>query len=191
MPASVEGSLVDLSHLSDQALLRGLEKAVAQKRTHLAALLADIAEIDARQIHVSAGYASMVDYCVSELAVDEDEAPQYVVAARTARFFPAIFEAVEDGRLHVAAVVMLAPYLDAENAEELLAAATHKTETEIEMLLSQRFPQPGTARSCLPPVQRWPFSLAALEPVRYSACRPDSWTPEDLCNPCLPTPRTT
>jgi hypothetical protein len=37
---------------------------------------------------------------------------------------------------------MLAPYLTGEAADELLAAATHKSKLEIEQLLAERFPKP-------------------------------------------------
>src|SRR5205814_5133333 len=36
----------------------------------------------------------------------------------------------------------LAPYLTAENADELLSATAHKTRAEIEWLLAERFPRP-------------------------------------------------
>jgi hypothetical protein len=38
-------------------------------------------------------------------------------------------------------VGLLAPHLNPENADELLATAAHKTKAEIELLLAQRFPQ--------------------------------------------------
>jgi hypothetical protein len=49
---------------------------------------------------------------------------------------------VADGRLHLSAVVALAPHLTPETADELLAAATHKSRAAIELLLVQRFPKP-------------------------------------------------
>ena len=83
----------------------------------------------------------MDDFCVHVLGLDEEDASQRIQAARVARRFPAIFEAVAEGRLHLEAVLLLAPYLTTENAGELIAAATHKTESEIEMFLTQRFPR--------------------------------------------------
>ncbi len=50
--------------------------------------------------------------------------------------------AVAEGRLHLSAVGMLAPHLSADNADGLLAAAEHKTKTEIALLLAERFPRP-------------------------------------------------
>lgn len=130
-----------LSHLSDRDLLRGLAALVARDRTTTAALLAHIAEVDARRLYLPAAYPSMYAYCVHELRLSEDAAYKRIQAARTARQFPAIFGAVASGRLHLSAVVLLKPYLTAENANEILKAATHKTKSEIEALIAERFPR--------------------------------------------------
>ncbi|MEO5618662.1 MAG: hypothetical protein ABIS67_12920, partial [Candidatus Eisenbacteria bacterium] len=84
-------------------------------------------------------------YCVGELRLSEDSAFKRIRVARKARQFPAIFEAIADGRLHLGAVVLLAPYLTGETADELLGAAAHKTKSEIEQLLAERFPRPEVA----------------------------------------------
>ena len=130
-----------LTHLSDAVLLRELEALVAQERTALAAVLAHIAEVDARRLYLPAGFPSMHAYCVGALRLSEDAAYKRIQAARAARQFPALFTAVAAGRLHLAAVCLLAPHLTTENADELLAAATHRTKSEVEELLSQRFPR--------------------------------------------------
>jgi 5-methylcytosine-specific restriction endonuclease McrA len=84
----------------------------------------------------------MFAYCVGELHLSEDAAFKRIQAARIARQFPVIFEAVADGRLNLTAVVLLRPCLTRETVDELLAAATHRSKSEIERLLAERFPQP-------------------------------------------------
>jgi hypothetical protein len=81
-------------------------------------------------------------YCVHVLKLSEEAAFKRIRAARTARRFPAIFTALAAGRVNLNTVVLLAPHLSEDTADELLAAATHKTRSEIEQLLAQRFPQP-------------------------------------------------
>ena len=63
-------------------------------------------------------------------------------AARAARCFPEIFTAVADGRLHLSAVVLLAPHLTEKTASDLIAAAAHRSKSEIKELLVARTPQP-------------------------------------------------
>jgi hypothetical protein len=129
-------------HLSNGRLMQGFTARVAQDRSTTAELLADMAEIEKRRLYVPAGYSSMYAWCLSEHHMSESMAYKRIHAARAARRYPAIFAAVEDGRLHLSAVVTLAPYLTPETASELLAAAAHKTRGEIQQMLATRFPQP-------------------------------------------------
>jgi 5-methylcytosine-specific restriction endonuclease McrA len=129
------------SHLSDQALIQSAVTNAGRERTSTADLLADIAEIDERRLYAPAGYASTFAWCVGELSLSDDAAFRRITAARSARRFPAIFPALAEGRLHLAAVGLLAPYLTEETAKELLAASAHKTKSEIEHLLAERFPR--------------------------------------------------
>jgi len=129
------------SQVTDHELSRSLASHIAEGRINTATVLADIAEFDARRLYLPAAYPSMYAYCVDELHLSEDAAYKRIRAARTARDFPVIYEHVADGRLHLSAVVMLTPYLTAENAVDLLAAAAHKTRAEIEELIAKRFPR--------------------------------------------------
>jgi len=131
-----------LSHLSDYVLMRELAEFAGNERCATAGLLARIAEVDARKLYLPAAYPSMFAYCVHELRLSEDSAFKRITAARTARQYPVIFEAVAEGQLHLTAVGLLAPYLRPENADELLKAVAHKTKPAIEQLIAERFPRP-------------------------------------------------
>ncbi|MEO5989490.1 MAG: hypothetical protein ABIU54_13345 [Candidatus Eisenbacteria bacterium] len=74
--------------------------------------------------------------------MSEDTAFKRIRVARMARRFPAILPAIADGRLHLGAVVLLAPHLTEHTAIDLLAAAQHKTKAAIELLVAERFPRP-------------------------------------------------
>lgn len=129
----------DLVHLSDDALLRDLTTLVTRDRVLTAMLLAHLSEVDERRLYVPAGYPSMHAYCVGEFRFSDDAAFNRITAARAARRFPVLFDAVADGRLHVTGVRLIAPALTSENLEELLAAASHRSKPEIERLLARRF----------------------------------------------------
>jgi 5-methylcytosine-specific restriction endonuclease McrA len=79
-------------------------------------------------------------YCVEKLRLSEDAAYKRIRAARAARRFPSLFEAVAEGRLHLAAVCLIAGHLTPENAGELIAAAIDRKKFEIEAWLARRFP---------------------------------------------------
>jgi hypothetical protein len=63
-----------LTHLPDDVLLRGFNALIAQERCNTAALLAHIAEIDARHLYLQAGFESMRAYCVHVLHLSDDAA---------------------------------------------------------------------------------------------------------------------
>ena len=139
-PVEVYVKNYSLSHLTDGALLSGLHALVANDRVTTAEMLVHIAEVDTRKLYAPAAHPSMFSYCVHELRLSEHAALKRIRAARAARDFPAIYSALTDGRLNLCSIVMLAPRLTEANAEDLIAAATHKTRPEIERLLAKRFP---------------------------------------------------
>jgi hypothetical protein len=169
------------SHLADHTLLETTAAHLAQHDGATAIVLADLAEVDKRRLYVPAGFPSMYLFCVRDLHMSEDAAFKRIRAARAARQFPAIFEAVADGRLHLSAVVLLAPHLTTENAAELLAAAEHQTKAEIELLLAWRFPRPDVStyvQAIAPPAAHAPavriveVATRALAPSEFRQLAP-------------------
>jgi 5-methylcytosine-specific restriction endonuclease McrA len=155
--------------------LNGLATRIAGDCTNTAELLAYLAETDARKLYRPAGYSSTYDFCVRHFHMSEDVAYKRIKAARAARRFPAIFDLVARGRLHLSAVVMLGPHLSEETAAELLTVATHKTKAEIEQLLAERFPRPDV--------------LAWVEPIATSpVCSTAQQAPGPVALPVPPSP---
>lgn len=137
----------DVRSLSDEDLERDIVELAARERRRKAELLAFIAEFEARRLFRDEGFPSMEAFCVGRYRVDEDEVFALVLAARTARRFPQIFEAIADGRLHVEGVALLAPHLSPETADDLLRAAEKKGESEIRRLLAGRVRPEGSAET--------------------------------------------
>jgi len=135
-----------LTHLDDDLLLRGFATLVAQDRRTTAALLAHIAEIDARHLYLRAGFESMRAYCVRELHLSDESAAKRLQVARLARELPALFPAIADGRLHLTAVLRLAARLNQWNVDEWIAAAAGRSVSEIDLLIAHRHPQPESLR---------------------------------------------
>jgi hypothetical protein len=102
-----------LTHLPDQILLHELKTLVAQDRQTTALLIAHLGEVDARRLYAPAGDPSMYEWCVREPHFSENIAYKRIQVARAARQFPAVCGMSADGRLHLTAVVFLAPHLSA------------------------------------------------------------------------------
>jgi hypothetical protein len=133
-----------------------------------AAVLAHIAEVDARRLYAPVGYPSMHAYCVGELRLSEDAAFRRIRAARAGREFPTLFAALADGRLHLAAMSLLAPHLTRENVDELIEAATHRRKSEIEEMLARPF-SCSEGNASLHAVPALSSELAQLVPGRVGS----------------------
>jgi len=130
-----------LQHLSDAAVREGMKGCRARERSATAILIAHIAEAEARKLYLDDACDSMATYCMRELHLGEDEAYRRIHAGRAARRFPQIFGMLEDGRLNLTAVNVLAPRLTEANVDELLTVAACKSKNQILELLATRFPQ--------------------------------------------------
>lgn len=144
----------ELTDVSDAALLRDLAALITQERMTTATLLAHLAEVDSRRLYVPAGYSSMHAYCVGELRLSEDAAYKRIQAARAGRQFPMLFQELSNGRLHLAAVCLLAPHLTPENAGELIEAAVNRRKSEVEEWLARRFTDLGAPKSFSSTIRR-------------------------------------
>jgi hypothetical protein len=131
-----------LSTMSDRELVERLVELVRQERRLTAAVLVHLGEVEARQLYRPAACSSMHAYCTGVLGMSEDQAFKRIRAARVVRRFPVVGAAVEEGRLHLSGVVLVAPHLTADNVEALVAEASGKSKAEIEVLLARWAPRP-------------------------------------------------
>ena len=139
--------LKSLSRLSDDELLVRLSNVLKQSRRVESVLVAHIAEVDARRLYAREASSSMFQYCADVLHLSEAEAYLRIAAARASRRHPALLTMLDDGRLHLSGIAVLAPHLTDTNCEELLARATHKTKRELLVLVAEIAPKPDVSPS--------------------------------------------
>ena len=95
------GGAPTFAQVSDDELLANTRRLVGKSNQLLAALLAHLAEVEARGVHRSRRCASLYTYCIYELRFSEDAAARRSAAARFAKEFPALLDAVAAGELHL------------------------------------------------------------------------------------------
>ena len=127
------------SHKDGDVVLREADLVPVRESAATADLLGYIADIDARRLYARAGYSSIHAYCVERMHLSEDAAYKRIHAARAALEFPALFVALAENRIHLAAIGLLTPHLDAANVDELIAASTYKSKAEVAKLVAERF----------------------------------------------------
>ena len=127
---------LELEQLTDGQLRRRLDELARGERSVTAALIAHLAEFDARRIYLGDGYSSLFAWCTGALHLSEHAAYLRIEAARAARRFPLILEQLADGAVHLTAVSLLAPHLTGENHRDLLDAARHRSKRDIEEMVA-------------------------------------------------------
>ena len=136
-----EGSFWNLAGLTDGALLGGLSRLVGSGRQLLGEVIAHLAEVEERRLHLDAGFGSMFAYCVSRLGLSEDEAYRRIKVARLARRHSGIFPRLASGQLSLSVVALLEPHLSSSNSEELLELVSGQSVTRAREALAGRFPR--------------------------------------------------
>ena len=158
------GEFWRLGHVSDDGLRTGLAALLASGYRTEARIIAHLAEVEERRLHLREGSESLFGYATERLGLSNSEAFHRITAARIARRFPIVFSLIEQRALHLSAVCLLRDYITRQNHRELLAEASHKTKWQVQELLARRFPQAE-----LP--SRIRLSRAVIEPIAEARYR--------------------
>ena len=156
--------LTSLTRLSDTQLVAQVKSLVARERGVTAQLVAHLAELDTRDVHLREGYDSLYVYCRDALGLSEGESYNRIEVARAARRFPIILEMLAAGAVNLTAARLLAPHLTPANHREVLDSARGKKKREIEEIVARLSPRPDVAAS----VRKVPTPLHAFPAVKAS-----------------------
>lgn len=163
---------------------------VGRSNVVFAALLAHLAEVEARRVFRERACSSLYAYCVYELRMSEDAAQRRVQAARLVRKFPELLEVVAAGELHLTGLLLLGPHLTHENLAQVLPLAKHRSKREILALVRRLDPKPNAlARieplgpavvnaACGGTWEQWTGSFAPVNHLQPGD-RPRDWIPCD------------
>jgi hypothetical protein len=154
-------SMITPSQLTDDELVAEVHALVTSERRATARLVLHLAALDARGLHLAAGFRSLHLYCVEVLRLSEHAAYNRIAAARMARRFPVIVGMLEAGQINLSTVKVLAPHLTEANHRELLAASVHKSRFAVQEMVAARFPQAAAAALSAPPM------IVPVGPDRY------------------------
>jgi len=158
-----------LQELSDEQLLCGLARLGDRGRRVTAELVAHLAEVEHRRLHLHAACSSLFEYCVTRLGLSEDEACRRIEAARLGRRFPELFPLLAEGELSLSVAALLKPYLSEANHRELFQLLAGRSVRQARERLAARFPRPDVRSS----VRKLPVGRSAgrIESVPGAACQ--------------------
>jgi hypothetical protein len=132
-----------LDAVADAELELGLQRLIARGRALDARVVAHLAEVETRKLHLKSGVPSLFAYCQRRLNLSENQAFYRITAARVCRQYPVVFGMLEGGELHLSSVALLSKHLTAENHQVLLDQARGKTKLQLLELLAQHLPREG------------------------------------------------
>ena len=150
-----------LLSVKNAELLAGLSRLVQRGNELTAEMLAHLAELEERRLHLQLGFPSLFAYCVEALGLSEGSAGRRVTAARVCRRFPEALALVARGDRHLSALCGLAPHANPQNATELFAACSRKSRRQVDELLAARFPKPDVRDQ----ICRLPVRMGASAPT--------------------------
>src|SRR5215208_2090266 len=113
--------------LSDRDLISKITELVHTERNSAADVIEHLVEIDRRRLHLNQACSSLTAYCIERLGYSEDESSKRVRIARLAGRFPQVLDELRTAAIHMTGLIMLAPYLDEANFDELVPRARHQS----------------------------------------------------------------
>jgi hypothetical protein len=147
------------ARLTDDQLLRSLQRLAREEREATVELVAHLVVLDTRRLHLAEGYGSLFSYCTQALRLSEHAAYNRIEAARASQRFPVVLDRLADGSLNLSTLRLLAPHLTAENLERVLGEAARKSKREVEVLVARLTPRPDV-----------PASIRRLSASRLLSC---------------------
>ena len=124
--------LASVRRLPDDELVARVEDLAGRERGAVATLIAHLAELELRDLHLKAGHGSLFVYCRDVLALSELDSYARTAAVRAIRRFPVILDMLEDGAVNLTTVRLLAPHLTSENHRAVLESARGKRKLQVE-----------------------------------------------------------
>lgn len=107
----------DLTTISDTNLKIRIEKLVRHERKITTLLLAHIAEVERRKLHLSWGFSSLFEYLSRGLGYSESAAYRRMQAARAMKQMPELEEKLESGSVNLSQIVLVQAAVKCEQKE--------------------------------------------------------------------------
>jgi hypothetical protein len=137
-----ENTLATAARLSDDALHARLKVLATRECDATVELVAHLAELDVRRIHLGQGPGSLFTYCRDVLGYSEDAAWNRAATANAVRQYPVILGWLADGSLNVTTVRILRPVLTPANHLAVLTEARRRSKKDVELIAARLNPKP-------------------------------------------------
>ncbi len=156
--------------LSSPELKRQTKLLAKKEHLQVARLIAHLAEVSRRTLHLKLGYRGLFEYCTECLGLPEGSTALRIQVSGVCRRHPLILDALAGQQISLTVAGKLARHINAENCERLVADCTGMTKREVQEYLVHLAPKPtvspGARRRKTPAPE--PGKPGSAEP-----CQPD------------------
>lgn len=144
---------MNLSHLTDEALLSQTKTSVIREREMTMLVLHHLKEVERRRLFASLGFSSLFDYATRELGYCAAAACRRIDAMRLLKELPAIENKIQEGKLSLSTVARAQSFFKKEMAQQnkavsvkekaqLMESLENRSTREVERELIMRSSQP-------------------------------------------------
>ena len=137
-------SLIEqLRNLSSTELESQTDRLAGAEHKNVARMIAHIAEVSDRRLHLELGHPHLFDYCVTRLGLREGSAALRIQVSKACRRHPSLLDALAERRLSLTVAGKLAPHLTKENCQRLITECAGMTKRDVEKYLVHLAPKPS------------------------------------------------
>ena len=130
-----------LAQLSDHELWQQTSRAALKEKSCTAVVIAHLAEVDKRKLHLLHACKSLFDYCSTVLGYSEAESYLRCQVARACSAHPQLLGELAAGTMSLCVAGKVASKLHESNQQQLLKACSGKTKVEAEKIIATLHPQ--------------------------------------------------
>ncbi len=134
-----------IRNLSSSELKSQTELLAEEEHVQVARLIAHLAEVSLRRLHLELGCRSLFEYCVKRLGLSEGCTALRIQVCRVCRRHPLILDALSGQRISLTVAGKLAPHLTERNRERLITDCAGMTKREVEEYLVHLAPKPAVS----------------------------------------------
>ncbi len=134
---------MSFQNLDNKTLMQQTKESVRIEKQSTLVVLEYLAEVDRRRLWMEEGYSSLHDFCVRYLNYSESEAARRIQGARCIVRVPEAKAVLEENRISLSGLSLIAPHLTRANASEMLPMVEKHSTREITQVLAQHFNVPA------------------------------------------------
>ena len=130
-----------LSQLSDNVLVRNLERLCDSERETLVKVLGYLIEMERRELYLLRGYGSLLEFCTGHLKYSSSASGRRITAARCVKKYPRVAGMLLRGEINLSVLLLVKDMLSPQNYRDILSRIKGRSYRDVRRLVARYHPQ--------------------------------------------------